>query len=305
MKKHLLYCLPLIGLLFSGCGNTTESSLATNEEIKTPVTISSVEQLDMSETVRLSATSSYLKKNQVKANTTGYIEKCLASQGSYVKAGAPLFYIRTKEAEALGKFRQGDSTFNVKGLIVIKAPESGVLTEVNKFVNDYTNDGDVLAVIAQQNSLVFLLNVPFELRQFAAVGTNCTVMLTDSTQLNGRISKQLSTIDPVSQTLPCEVNVSSKQPLPENLVASVVLIVNQKKKTQVVDKPCVLSDETMEKFWVMKLLNDTTAIKVPVVKGIGSDNKIEIISPLFNLDDRLLYSGHYGLPDTAFVVINK
>ena len=305
MKRPILQYLPLIALMFLGCGNTTESSLAINEEIKTPVTISSIEQLDMSETVRLSATSSYLKKNQVKANTTGYIEKSLVSLGAYVKAGTPLFYIRTKEAEALGKFRQSDSTLNIKGLIVIKAPESGVLTEVNKFANDYTTDGDVLAVIAQQSSLVFLLNVPFELRQFAAIGTSCTVLLTDSTQLIGRISKQLPTIDPVSQTMPCEVNISSKQPLPENLIATVLLVVNQKKSAQVVDKPCVLSDETMEHFWVMKLLNDTTAIKVPVVKGITSDTKIEIISPVFSKTDRLLYSGHYGLPDTAFVVINK
>lgn len=305
MKRPVLQYLPLIALMFSGCGNTTESSLAINEEIKTPVTISSIEQLDMSETVRLSATSSYLKKNQVKANTTGYIEKSLVSLGAYVKAGTPLFYIRTKEAEALGKFRQSDSTLNIKGLIVIKAPESGVLTEVNKFANDYTTDGDVLAVIAQQSSLVFLLNVPFELRQFAAIGISCTVLLTDSTQLIGRISKQLPTIDPVSQTMPCEVNLSSKQPLPENLIATVLLVVNQKKSAQVVDKPCVLSDETMEHFWVMKLLNDTTAIKVPVVKGITSDTKIEIISPVFSKADRLLYSGHYGLPDTAFVAINK
>ena len=305
MKRPILQYLPLIALMFLGCGNTTESSLAINEEIKTPVTISSIEQLDMSETVRLSATSSYLKKNQVKANTTGYIEKSLVSLGAYVKAGTPLFYIRTKEAEALGKFRQSDSTLNIKGLIVIKAPESGVLTEVNKFANDYTTDGDVLAVIAQQSSLVFLLNVPFELRQFAAIGTSCTVLLTDSTQLIGRISKQLPTIDPVSQTMPCEINLSSKQPLPENLIATVLLVVNQKKSAQVVDKPCVLSDETMEHFWVMKLLNDTTAIKVPVVKGITSDTKIEIISPVFSKTDRLLYSGHYGLPDTAFVVINK
>ena len=305
MKIPVLQYLPLIALMFLGCGNTTESSLAINEEIKTPVTISSIEQLDMSETVRLSATSSYLKKNQVKANTTGYIEKSLVSLGAYVKAGTPLFYIRTKEAEALGKFRQSDSTLNIKGLIVIKAPESGVLTEVNKFANDYTTDGDVLAVIAQQSSLVFLLNVPFELRQFAAIGTSCTVLLTDSTQLIGRISKQLPTIDPVSQTMPCEINLSSKQPLPENLIATVLLVVNQKKSAQVVDKPCVLSDETMEHFWVMKLLNDTTAIKVPVVKGITSDTKIEIISPVFSKADRLLYSGHYGLPDTAFVVINK
>jgi len=305
MKRYLLPIATLLLLVFMGCNNSKENSAASDPEVKTPVTVTSVERSSISENIRLSATSSYLKKNQVKANVIGYIEKCIARVGEYVEAGKPLFFLRTKEAEALRKFHTNDSSFYVKGLIVIKAPESGIITEVNKYVNDYATDGDALATIAQQNSFAFLLNVPYELKKYAAVGAACIVVLPDSTRLGGTVISQLSNVDPVSQTQLCVVKVSLRQNLPENLVASVFLVKSTKQNAQIIAKACVLADETMENFWVMKLINDTTAVKVPVKKGISTDLKIEITSPVFNPGDRIIYSGQYGLPDTAFVLINK
>jgi len=305
MKKNLILILAILGLSFSGCNNSAENTAATDPEVKTPVIVTTIERSNISENIQLSATSSYLKKNQVTATITGYIEKSNVHVGEYVEAGKPLFYIRTKEAEALSKYHSSDTTYNVKGLIEIKAPESGIVTEVNKYVNDYTTDGDALAIIAQQSSFVFLMNVPFELKKYTAVGTVCTILLPDSSRLSGTILSKLSTMDAVSQTQLYEVKVASNQTLPENLVANVLLVKNTKHNTQVVDKTCVLSDEIMENFWVMKLINDTTAIKIPVKKGISTDLKIEITSPIFDPADRIIYSGQYGLPDTAFVLISK
>jgi hypothetical protein len=59
----------------------------------------------------------------------------------------------------------------------------------------------------------------------------------------------------------------------------------------------------MDNFWVMKLINDSTAVKVLLKPGIVTDTQIEIISPLFSKDDRVIISGHYGLADTAMVNI--
>ncbi len=305
MKIKFLPIIAILGLAFSGCKNSAETKDAADPEVKTPVTVTTINLSSISENINLSATSAYLKKNQVKSNITGYIEQCLVHVGEYVQAGKPLFYIRTKEAEALSKFHASDTSFHVKGLIEIKAPESGIVTEVNKYSNDYAADGEALATIAQQNSFVFLLNVPFELKKYTTVGTYCTVMLPDSTQLNGTVLSQLSTMDAVSQTQLYEVRVASIQNLPENLVANVIFVKNTKHNTQVVDKSCVLSDEIMENFWVMKLINDSTAVKVPVKKGISTLLKIEVISPVFDPADRIIYTGQYGLPDTAFVKISK
>jgi biotin carboxyl carrier protein len=305
MKRIILPIIAMLGLALSGCNNAAEKKDAADPEVKTPVTVTTIKLSSISENISLSATSAYLKKNQVKSNVTGYIENCLVHVGEFVQQGKPMFFIRTKEAEALSKFHSSDTSFHVKGLIEIKAPESGIVTEVNKFANDYASDGDALATIVQQNSFVFLMNVPFELKKYTTVGTSCIVVLPDSTRLSGTILSQLSTMDAVSQTQLYEVKVSLNQNLPENLVANMLLVKNTKRNTQVVDKSCVLADEIMENFWVMKLINDTTAVKVPVIKGISTDSAIEILSPAFNPADRIICSGQYGLPDTAFVLITK
>jgi len=53
----------------------------------------------------------------------------------------------------------------------------------------------------------------------------------------------------------------------------------------------------------MKLMDDSTAVKVPVEKGLEINDKIEIRSPRFSVSDKFLLTGNYGLADTARVKI--
>jgi len=61
----------------------------------------------------------------------------------------------------------------------------------------------------------------------------------------------------------------------------------------------------MEHFWVMKLISDSVAVKIPVTTGLSSGTDIEVTSPVFTSSDRFLSSGNYGLGDTVKVVITK
>jgi hypothetical protein len=65
----------------------------------------------------------------------------------------------------------------------------------------------------------------------------------------------------------------------------------------------VLTDEAQTTFWVMQLRDATTAVKVPVVKGVETGDRVEIISPQLQVGDTIVLSGNYGLPDTANVKI--
>jgi uncharacterized NAD(P)/FAD-binding protein YdhS len=70
-------------------------------------------------------------------------------------------------------------------------------------------------------------------------------------------------------------------------------------------KSSVLSDETQSNYWVMKLINDSTAVKVPITKGIETGDTVQIISPRFSPTDKILSGGNYGLSDTASVIVDK
>ncbi len=293
----------IIGLFACSGGNQLTSD--ESAKVTTPVTVTGIKNGTIQKQISLSATTAYLKKNTVKSTSSGYITKISCNIGDFVKAGSPLYSVKTKEAEALSAFGKSNPEFGINGEITIKAPTSGVISEVNKQANDYVADGDQLCVIAEQNSMVFLLNVPFEQNKHAAIGSNCEIFLPDSTKLNGILVSKLSVLDAVSQTQSFVVKPQTSAQLPENLTALVKLTESSKNKAQIVDRSCVLTDETMETFWVMKLVNDTLAVKIPVKTGIVTDSQIEILSPEFVPTDRLINSGHYGLPDTARISITQ
>ena len=303
MKRILSLANLIVLFALISCTNNSKPAEEAATKVTTPITVTSISTGTISKVINLTATSSYLKKNTVKSTATGYITKISCNIGEYVKAGSPLYSVKTKEAEALSNFSKTNPEFAFSGELTIKAPTSGIITEVTKQANDYVADGDQLCVIAEQSSLVFLLNVPFEQNKHAAIGTNCEIVLPDSTRIQGTIASKLSAIDAVSQTQSFVVKPRTNVQLPENLTAFVQLTESTKSNTQITDKKCVLTDETMENYWVMKLINDSTAIKIPVKTGIVTDTQVEILLPLFDKLDRLINTGNYGLPDTARINI--
>jgi biotin carboxyl carrier protein len=301
MRRIFAILIVLFALI--SCTNNSKPAKEESTKVTTPVTVTSVSTGSISKVINLTATSSYLKKNTVKSTATGYITKIACNIGEYVKAGSPLYTVKTKEADALSNFSKTNPEFAFSGELTIKAPTSGIVSEVTKQANDYVADGDQLCVIAEQSSLVFLLNVPFEQNKHAAIGTNCEIVLPDSTHIQGTITSKLSAIDAVSQTQSFVVKPHTNAQLPENLTAFVQLSESTRANTQITDKKCVLTDETMQNYWVMKLINDSIAVKIPVKTGIVTDSQVEILSPAFDKLDRLINAGNYGLPDTALVKI--
>jgi hypothetical protein len=134
-------------------------------------------------------------------------------------------------------------------------------------------------------------------------GKSCDILLPDGTQFKGIVSTKLTQVDVAAQTQKFILKAENKNTLPENLQAVVQLNKSARQNAQLLDKSALLTDETVNHFWVMKLINDSTAVKTPIVKGMTSGNKIEIISPVFLTEDRIILTGNYGLPDTAFVKI--
>jgi hypothetical protein len=55
----------------------------------------------------------------------------------------------------------------------------------------------------------------------------------------------------------------------------------------------------------MKMIDSVTAVKVAIVKGMETGDRVEIIRPQFSTSDKILLNGNYGLPDTAKVKIVK
>lgn len=292
-------------ILSAGCHHSNTST-GNNINHKTPVTITAVSTGFLFDTLDLNAVSVFMKKNIIKSAATGVIENVNINIGDMVNEGQVLFTIKTKEASVLSESKiTADSNFVIMGLIKIKATKTGVITSLSHQKGDYIQEGDELAVISEEGSLVFMMEVPFELRSYIRINDFCDIRLPDNEIIRGTIIRNLPVMDMSSQIENFIVKPLAAEKLPENLIAKIKILRSFNRIAVTLPKQAVLSDETQTEFWVMKLINDTTAIKIPVIKGIETSDKIEVTRPVFKETDRILLTGNYGLADTAIVFIKK
>jgi multidrug efflux pump subunit AcrA (membrane-fusion protein) len=300
----LFACLALTAIY--SCSGSQPAADETTAESQTPITVTTIGNSALADSIELNATSSFLQKNYVSANAIGYIQKVNVQPGHYVEKGQLMFTIKTKEAQSIGNtINVLDTTFKFSGINNIRASRSGFVTQLLHQVGDYVQDGEQLAIISDRESFAFVLQLPYELRSVIANNQNMMLTLPDGEKLNGHIASLMPSVDSLSQTQGIVIKVNNTHPIPENLVAKVLIIKTAKSSAPSLPKSAVLSNETQNEFWVMKLINDTTAVKTIVKKGIESGGKIEILSPAFNSTDRVAVTGNYGLADTAKVKIVK
>ncbi len=302
MTKSSLYVL--FFWLAAAChSKATQEAEAEAPAAITPVTITPASTDTMTEYIDLNATSVYLLKAIVKANSNGYIQSVSAVPGKMVSAGQNVFTLKTKEAQSIGNTISAlDSSFKFSGIIPVRAGTTGYVSEVDHQAGDYVQEGEQLAVINDVNSFVFMLNLPYELRPYVLNKKTVELLLPDGKSMTGTISSVMPVVDSASQTQNVVIKVSEKN-LPINLVAKVKVVKTAKTSAISLPKQSILSDETQSNFWVMKVIDSATAVKVPVKKGIEANGRVEILSPGFTTADKFLLTGNYGLGDTAKIKI--
>jgi biotin carboxyl carrier protein len=297
---HFPFSILISCLLFSSCFGHHNEAAEEAVETQTPVTVTHCTIGDMTEMVEVSAMSAFLQKNQIKATTNGYIKSVNVMPGQRVSKGDVLFVLKGKEAENLSAVV---TEWAFTGEITIAANCNGYVTAIHHQTGDYVMEGNELAEIDDAGSLVFLMQLPYELSPYLVKNKSLHLELPDGTIMQGLPSRSMPAVDPLSQTQSIVVRISGNGSIPEHLIAKVKMIKNIKNNVVSLPKSAILADETLEHFWIMKMVDNEYAVKVPIVKGIETDGWVEIVSPELSVDDIILETGHYGLPDKAKVVI--
>ncbi len=296
--KWLIF--PSIILLLS-CSSDNNSD--TRIELGTPVKISNPVRTNLTESITLNANTVFMNKEIVRSTFQGFINKVYKNIGDKVSVGDSLFSIRTKESSANDTLtiKIGDKIF--RGNILIRARANGIFTYLNYNTGDFVSDGEELATISNPSSLRINLNVPYQYASEINIHSVCTVLFPDGKSVNAGIEKVLPSVDPASQTQNYILKPFVPVSLPENLNLSVRIPVSSVKDVFALPKSSILSNETLDQFWIMQLINDTTAVRVDIIKGIENDSLVQIVNPELKLIDKIISDGAFGLPDTAKVTI--
>lgn len=295
MKYQIVLLLLIVSL--GGCGQRDASDVNIRKEMPgTAVTLTHAAFGRIEKEVIFSATTVYQNKSVVGAPIPAFITEALVQPGSRVKAGETLYRIESKEQHALGN---GSHT-----VIPIKAERDGIVLDVQQ-AGSYVTEGTVLCTVAEIESLVFEIHVPYEQQRYAHRGSKCRLELPDGTRLAATVQAPLATMNTVSQSE--QVIARAKAPfLPEGMnVKAVFSESGSSSEGMILPKSAVQSDETLTKYWVMKLADDSTAVRVPVAIGNSNASEIEIESDALSPQDRIILTGGYGLEEGAKVVVTK
>jgi multidrug efflux pump subunit AcrA (membrane-fusion protein) len=136
------------------------------------------------------------------------------------------------------------------------------------------------------------------------VGKNCSVTFPDGKIILAVIQEEVPIVDPASQTQSFLIRFPGNQLLPENMNLIVHIPVKQKLNALALPLEAIQTNEKQDEFWVLKLVNDSLAIRVPITVGLQNDSLREITSGI-NINDKIIVKGAYGLTDSSLVKIMK
>lgn len=305
MKK--LLTINLLAFIFSGCTGHKAASDEVNAKPRSIVDVTTIRYDTIVDDLELSGNTVYLRRDVITAPLPAFIARVNCYLGKRVATGDLLYELVTKERKALGKDAQLiDSSLRDFGIVRLKAPATGIIATFDKQQKDeYVLEGAQLCTVAEAGTLAIQVNVPYDFVAYTPSGKNIIIILPDSSSHNAIITTPLPAMNTPAQTQSIVAKPTESLFLPENLIVKVLIRKGATTSRQILPKPCIQSDEMMKNFWIMKLINDSTAVKIKVAVGNSNDKDIEILSPRLSPSDQIVLTGAYGLPDTALVTISK
>lgn len=303
MNKIITRSLMIILFFTVSCNN--KGATPKNNELPKPI-VSIVNPVlgNIQEKTQLNGQVVYLNKTDITAPISGYVTTVNSKLGDWVKKGKLLFKIQTKESQALQN--SNVATPANFGVINVYASASGFINALT--ISDagvFISEGNPMATIVKDQDLAIQANVPFQYNKLLNSIKNIEIELPNKEIKIATFYKIMPVVDPVSQTQQVFFKLSNYSVLPENLNVLIKFPGLDKGNITILPKDVVLTNETQDKFWLLKVTQDTLAIKIPIIKGIENDDYVEIVSPLLKLSDMIVKNGGYGLLDSTKVKIKQ
>ena len=284
----------------SGDGNKTAAN-QTKAAIDVKTTL--VKVRDIKEYQDFNGVTQYQKKESLRAHITGYIAYLPYERGDQVHQGGTFATVRTKEQNAIADAVKIDSSLaQFAKPLHITTNASGIITKLNVVQGDYVAEGDILAVIAQPKTLVVKVNVPFGEENDMEVGRPCQIIVPNRDTIGAKVTGRLPVIDSLTQTQGFLIALPEQQ-LPERLNVKVRTVAKHDSTAVSIPHSALQTNELLTKFWVMKVFNDTLAVKEDVTPLLQNDSVVQIRSKNLKKGDRVVTEGGYQMQDSTKVKI--
>lgn len=269
------------------------------------MSVSIVQQNDIKEYLTFNGVTQYQKKENIRSNVTGYISWMKYKIGDNIRNGQTFASVRTKEQDALKEAVKIDGSLSkFVSPITIRSNATGVFTVLNITANDYVAEGDVLATVVQPKSLVIQVNVPYENEDAIKIGSSCEIILQNGEVLTAKVTGTLPTIDSVAQSQVFLIALPDAN-LPENLNVQIRTIYKEDTTAMTIPKTALQTNELLSDFWVLKIVNDSMALKQKVMPLLRNDSLVQVKSERLKVNDLVITEGGYQMQDSTIVSFKK
>lgn len=306
LKKILIInVIFFVFLLMAGCKNNSKISTNVSKLSLPAVTVAHPEKGNKIIFTYFQGISKYMQSVNYRARAAGIVTHVFIRPGDDIKPHQPLFILKPVELTAL----ENSGTLSKKLLNsrdTIFSEQAALANNISVQEGDYVQPGGLLATAFKKNSLVAIGYVPFHDRPLLKQNKNCLVIIPGAKAISSTFKKPLFIADSTSQTQPYIIPLPSNLMIPANMNLHIRYMEREIKNGLFIPRKAVLSNVMETKFWVMKMKNDTTAVKIPVEIGWQGKNRVQINSANLKPIDKVITQGAYGMPDTAYVrIINN
>ena len=237
---------------------------------------------------------------QIRAQSTGIVAKSFIAVSHRIEIKKPLFIIKSREAALLNSVSGSDNILS-KVADTVFAFSPGIVDQVTVQPGDFVQEGDLLATCVSQQSMRVVVSIPLEEDVTHFQNTVCSILFPDGKILKGTIGAGLPVASNNDQTNQFLVYPESVYGLSENIHVRVRV-----KKLDIeggifVPKSSVYTNEELTKYWILKVVHDSIAVKVPVMPGIDLDSLVQLKNNTVRLTDAIVLKGGYALPDSSIV----
>ncbi|HLN74144.1 MAG: HlyD family efflux transporter periplasmic adaptor subunit [Methylococcaceae bacterium] len=291
-------------LIFSGC-TTGRPDSENQKEAKSDVEVIAPIIRPTTNYVSFQGITRFMQANDIRSQLTGTVTRVNCAPAENITVHQALFVIQPQEAAVLEKTNLADEI--KKGMTdTIYSHLNGQIKSLNVQTGDFVQAGDILASCVRSNSMKIIAYVPVEQMAVIEKTKACQILLPDGTETDGRVSGKLPEAEAQNQTVAYIIEPKKAIPLSENINLTVQFTTGQIQDALLVPASAVMGNEEQTSFWIMKLADDSTCIKIPVQKGVKTDSLVQIITKDLMPSDLIISEGAYGLADSARVhVTNK
>ncbi len=301
MRKIRIIILVLPLLANWACRNKESEPVTQNAKVQ--VKVAHITHGTLPDYLQFTGKTVFLNKNTITSPVTGYVTEVFVQPSDYVKKGDTLFTLVSQEVYAL----RNDTLPKNYGNIPVLSPTTGIIAGLTIFKKPvFVDKNTLLCNIVETNSFFVETEVPYEYSNYVELGSACKIQFPDSVITDAVFYKTLPSMDAKAQTQKILAKIKNlKKIIPENMFVTVLVKKSEGCIKQILPKTCVMTDALMTKYWVMKMINDSTAVQTFVTIGTQNHKQVEILSPIFSDSDLLISEGAYGLEDTVLVSIIK